>query len=62
VILFLVQRGDAEAFALARDLDPNYARAFYAAVSQGVEAIAVACALFIDGLLPPHPIPLLLRR
>lgn len=62
VMLFLVQRGDAEAFALARDLDPNYARAFDAAVNQGVEAMALACALSIDGLLPPRPIPILLRR
>ena len=62
VMLFLVQRGEAEAFALARDLDPNYARAFDAAVNQGVEAMALACALSIDGLLPPRPIPLLLRR
>ena len=62
VMLFLVQRGDAEAFALAYDLDPNYVRAFDAAADQGVEAMAVACALSIDGLLPPRPIPLLLRR
>ncbi|MGZ5849441.1 MAG: DNA/RNA nuclease SfsA, partial [Methyloceanibacter sp.] len=61
VMLFLVQRGDAEVFALARDLDPNYARAFDAAVRQGVEAMAIACALSIDGLLLPRPIPLLLR-
>jgi sugar fermentation stimulation protein A len=45
VMLFLVQCGDAEAFALAYDLDPNYARAFD----------AVACALSIDGLLAPTP-------
>jgi DNA-binding sugar fermentation-stimulating protein len=43
VMLFLVQRGDAEAFALAYDLDPNYVRAFDAAADQGVEAMAVAC-------------------
>jgi DNA-binding sugar fermentation-stimulating protein len=49
----------AEAFALARDIDPAYARAFDAAIRQGVEAIALACALSVDGLLPPRRIPLL---
>jgi sugar fermentation stimulation protein A len=55
VMLFLVHCGDAEAFALAYDLDPNYVRAFDAAADQGVEAMAGACALSIDGLLAPAP-------
>jgi sugar fermentation stimulation protein A len=59
VMLFLAQRGDAEEFALARDLDPAYARAFDAAIGVGVEAIALACALTVDGLLPPRRLPLM---
>jgi sugar fermentation stimulation protein A len=62
VMLYLVQRDDADAFTLAGDLDPNYARAFDAAVAQGVEAMAFACALSLDGLLPPRSIPLLPRH
>jgi sugar fermentation stimulation protein A len=62
VMVYLVQRGDADAFTLAHDLDPNYARAFDAAVAQGVEAMAFACALSLDGLLSPRSIPLLPRH
>jgi sugar fermentation stimulation protein A len=62
VMLFLVQRGDADEFALARDLDPTYARAFAEAACAGVEAIAIACAVTLDGLLPPRPLPLTARQ
>ena len=43
VMLYLVQRGDAEAMSLARDIDPAYAKAFDRALASGVEAIAYAC-------------------
>lgn len=43
VMLYLIQRGDAESFALARDIDPAYGEAFDAAMQAGVEAIAYAC-------------------
>lgn len=39
VMLYLVQRTDCDSFALARDLDPKYGKAFDAAISLGVEAI-----------------------
>jgi sugar fermentation stimulation protein A len=45
VMLFLIQRGDAKRFALARDLDPAYAEAFRLAVAAGVEAMAFACRM-----------------
>jgi sugar fermentation stimulation protein A len=45
VLLFLVQRTDAETVTLAQDLDPAYARAFAAARAAGVEVIAHRCAL-----------------
>lgn len=60
VMLFFVQRSDAGALTLASDLDPAYARAFEAARSRGVEAIAIASALSVEELLPPRPIPFLL--
>lgn len=43
VMLYLIQRDDAEAFTLAGDIDPRYATAFAAARAAGVEAIAYAC-------------------
>ncbi len=45
VMVFLIQRADAERVALARDIDPAYGKAFDAAVAVGVEAIAVRCRL-----------------
>ena len=44
-MVYLVQRGDAQAFALARDIDPKYAAAFAAARAAGVEAFAFGCSL-----------------
>jgi hypothetical protein len=57
VMVYLVQRGDAKAFALARDIDPKYAAAFRAARAAGVEAFAFGCRLtpetiFLDGTVP----------
>ncbi len=45
VMLYLVQRGDAQSFALAGDIDPGYATAFRAARAAGVEALAYSCSL-----------------
>ena len=45
VMVYLVQRGDAEAFSLARDIDPAYGEAFDAATQAGVEAFAYKCAI-----------------
>jgi sugar fermentation stimulation protein A len=44
VMLFIIQM-QAEAFALAADIDAAYARAFRTARSAGVEAIAYTCRL-----------------
>ena len=43
VMVYLVQRGDAEAFALARDIDPDYAEGLESARHAGVEALCYAC-------------------
>jgi sugar fermentation stimulation protein A len=56
-MVYLVQRGDAKAFALARDIDPKYAVAFAAARAAGVEAFAFGCRLtrktiFLNGTVP----------
>lgn len=45
VMLYLVQRGDAERFALAADIDTAYREAFERARAAGVEAIVCRCRL-----------------
>jgi sugar fermentation stimulation protein A len=49
-MVFLVQRPDCARMSLARDIDPNYAAAFAAARSAGVEAYAVGCAVTPDSI------------
>jgi len=43
VMLYIIQRTDAIDFKLARDLDPEYARAFDLACNSGVEALCYRC-------------------
>lgn len=61
VMVYFVQRGDAEAFALAEDIDPAYAAAFRSAASAGVEALAVTSVVSLAGLALPQPIPMRTR-
>ena len=58
VMLYLVQRDDADRMALAVDLDPAYAAAFAAARAVGVEAMALGCTLGPEGISPAAPLPL----
>jgi sugar fermentation stimulation protein A len=58
VMLFLIQIGSAERFALAADIDPTYARAFARARAAGVEAIAYRCAITADGIDCAHAVPI----
>jgi sugar fermentation stimulation protein A len=62
VMVFLVQRQDAERFALAKDLDPTYAAAFDAARAAGVEAIALTCRLSAEEIAVDRQIPILGSR
>ena len=50
VMLYLIQMPSAQNFALARDVDPAYAKAFDLARKAGVEAIAYRCAITRDGI------------
>jgi sugar fermentation stimulation protein A len=61
VMLFLIQIGSARAFALARDIDPGYGRAFDAARAGGVEAIAYRCGITCDGIEVAEPVPIVER-
>lgn len=45
VMVFLVQRSDAESFKLAGDIDPAYAAAFQTALASGVEMLCYRCEL-----------------
>lgn len=43
VLLFIIQRGDCERLAFARDIDPGYDEAIRAAAQAGVEVLALRC-------------------
>lgn len=58
VMVFLIQIGSAERFALARDIDPRYGAAFDRAQGAGVEAIALRCRLDRCGIEIAAPVPL----
>ncbi len=45
VMFYLVQRDDCTNFALAGDIDPDYATAFREATTAGVEAVCYDCAI-----------------
>ena len=48
VMLYVIQRDDADEFALAGDIDPAYVEAFKNARKAGVEALAYSCKLGMD--------------
>jgi sugar fermentation stimulation protein A len=58
-MLYVIQRNDADRFALARDIDPAYAAAFDRARSAGVEMLAYACELSRDEILIARPVPIM---
>jgi sugar fermentation stimulation protein A len=58
VMLYLIQIGSAERFALARDIDPKYGAAFDRARGRGVEAIAWKCRIDRDGIEIAKPVPI----
>lgn len=57
VMLYLVQRMDCTAFALAADLDPAYAAAFEAATARGVEALCFATDITPERISLAAPLP-----
>ncbi len=57
VMLYVVQRSDCCALGLARDVDPDYARACVEAVRAGVEVVAYACHVRLAGISIAHPVP-----
>lgn len=59
MMLFLVQRTDAEAVDLARDIDPAYAAAFDTARRAGVEAMALGCDISPERIVLGTRLPML---
>ena len=52
VMLYLIQREDCETFRICADLDPFYGSGFARALSRGVEAYAVKCAVTSEQIRP----------
>lgn len=57
VMVYLVQRTDAERMALAEDIDPAYAQAFASACTAGVEAICYSCKLSPEEIVVDRALP-----
>lgn len=49
-MFYLVQRGDTETVAIARDIDPAYGAALDRAREAGVEVLAYGCAITAEGI------------
>jgi sugar fermentation stimulation protein A len=58
VMVYVIQREDCSHFSLAGDIDPAYGAAFAAARAAGVEAIAYACNISVDGIHIAAPLPI----
>ena len=57
VMLYLIQMPSAEKFALARDIDPAYGKAFDLAHKAGVEAISYRCAITREEITVSNAVP-----
>lgn len=62
LMVYLIQRGDAQRFTLAHDIDPAYAAAFKAASKRGVEAQALACTVSPEAIIVSRTIPIEISR
>ena len=62
VMLYVVQRTDCDALAMAADLDPAYAAAFARARAAGVEMLAHRCTISPAGVALAGPVPVLDAR
>jgi sugar fermentation stimulation protein A len=58
VMLYVIQIGSANRFALARDIDAHYGAAFDRARAAGVEAIAWRCTINREGIKVSAPVPI----
>jgi sugar fermentation stimulation protein A len=58
VLVYVVQRSDCAAFAVAEDIDPVYAGAYRLALAGGVEALCRACTIGLGGIELAVPLPI----
>ena len=58
VMLFVIQIASSASFALARDIDPAYGRAFDRARAAGVETISYTCRIGHDGIMLAGKVPI----
>lgn len=56
VMFYLVQRTGCDAFKLAEDIDPTYAKAYKRAVERGVETLCYGCDITPVGIVVSEPI------
>ena len=57
VLLYLVQRTDCDRVGVAQDIDPAYADAVRAALSAGVEILALGCRISPEAVEPGDVLP-----
>lgn len=57
IVLYLVQRSDAQRVSIARDIDPTYAQSLTKARAQGVEVMAIGTAISPDSIAIADPLP-----
>ena len=58
--LYIIQIPSADRFAVARDIDKDYAAAFDRARRRGVEMLAWRCAITVDGIDIVAPVPIVM--
>jgi sugar fermentation stimulation protein A len=58
MMVYLIQRADAQHFSISGDLDPGYLQAFRAATDAGVEAIAFRCRLSAEEITVDKAVPI----
>ncbi len=59
VLLYVIQIPSADCFAVARDIDPEYAAEFDRARAKGVEMLAWRCKVTLDGIEIVDPVPII---
>lgn len=57
VMLYVVQRGDCDRFAVAADIDRAYAEGLARATAAGVEALCHECVVTTDAIVLGRPLP-----
>ncbi|MFZ5596794.1 MAG: DNA/RNA nuclease SfsA [Bacillota bacterium] len=61
VVMFVIQRPDAEVFSPNRERDPEFSRNLAMAAGAGVEVIARRCVVSLESVLMEGPVPVVLR-